>query len=85
MVISQTIPLIALAPLVIIWFGFGIAPKIVLVALFTFFATAVGTVQGLALRRPRRDEPAAHDGRERARSSSGACACRARCRSSSPG
>ena len=48
MVISQTIPLIALAPLVIIWFGFGIAPKIVLVALFTFFATAVGTVQGLA-------------------------------------
>ena len=48
MVISQTIPLIALAPLVIIWFGFGIAPKVVLVALFTFFATAVGTVQGLA-------------------------------------
>ena len=48
MVVSQTIPLIALAPLVIIWFGFGIAPKIVLVALFTFFATAVGTVQGLA-------------------------------------
>ena len=31
----------------IIWFGFGIAPKIVLVALFTFFAIAVGTVQGL--------------------------------------
>ena len=48
MVVSQTIPLIALAPLVIIWFGFGIAPKVVLVALFTFFAIAVGTVQGLA-------------------------------------
>jgi ABC-type nitrate/sulfonate/bicarbonate transport system permease component len=48
LVISQTIPLIALAPLVIIWFGFGAAPKIALVALFTFFATAVGTVQGLA-------------------------------------
>jgi ABC-type nitrate/sulfonate/bicarbonate transport system permease component len=47
-VISQTIPLIALAPLVIIWFGLGPAPKIVLVALFTFFATAVGTIQGLA-------------------------------------
>jgi ABC-type nitrate/sulfonate/bicarbonate transport system permease component len=47
-VVSQTIPLIALAPLVIIWFGFGPAPKIALVALFTFFATAVGTVQGLA-------------------------------------
>ena len=47
MVASQTIPLIALAPLVIIWFGFGAAPKVVLVALFTFFAIAVGTVQGL--------------------------------------
>ena len=48
MVVSQTIPLIALAPLVVIWFGFGPAPKVALVALFTFFAVAVGTVQGLA-------------------------------------
>jgi ABC-type nitrate/sulfonate/bicarbonate transport system permease component len=47
-VVSQTIPLIALAPLVIIWFGLGPAPKVVLVALFTFFATAIGTIQGLA-------------------------------------
>ncbi len=47
MVVSQTIPLIALAPLVIIWFGFGSAPKVALVALFTFFAIAVGTIQGL--------------------------------------
>jgi ABC-type nitrate/sulfonate/bicarbonate transport system permease component len=47
MVVSQTIPLIALAPLVIIWFGFGTAPKVALVALWTFFAVAIGTVQGL--------------------------------------
>jgi ABC-type nitrate/sulfonate/bicarbonate transport system permease component len=47
MILSQTIPLIALAPLVVIWFGFGEAPKVALVALFTFFAISVGTVQGL--------------------------------------
>ena len=52
MVASQTIPLIALAPLVIIWFGFGPGPKIALVALWTFFAVAVGTVQGLGAADP---------------------------------
>jgi ABC-type nitrate/sulfonate/bicarbonate transport system permease component len=45
---SQTIPMIALAPLVLIWWGFGLAPKVVLVALFSFFPIAVGLVQGLA-------------------------------------
>ena len=47
MILSQTIPFIALAPLVVIWFGFGQAPKIALVALFTFFAIAVSTIRGL--------------------------------------
>jgi ABC-type nitrate/sulfonate/bicarbonate transport system permease component len=47
-VASQTVPIIALAPLVLIWFGFGISPKVVLVALFSFFPITVGLVGGLA-------------------------------------
>ena len=43
----QSLPKVAIAPLVVIWFGFGEAPKVALVALFTFFAIAVGMVQGL--------------------------------------
>jgi ABC-type nitrate/sulfonate/bicarbonate transport system permease component len=52
MVGSQTLPIIVLAPLTIIWFGFGPLPKIALVALFTFFAVAVGITQGLAAADP---------------------------------
>jgi len=44
---SQTIPMVALAPLMLIWFGYGLVPKILLTALVGFFPIAVNTVDGL--------------------------------------
>ena len=46
-VASQTVPIPVLAPLLIVWLGYGLAPKIVLVALVCFFPIAVNTVDGL--------------------------------------
>ncbi|KAB1643918.1 ABC transporter permease [Gulosibacter chungangensis] len=48
LVASQTIPIIAIAPLMIIWFGFGLLPKVLVVALVTFFPIAIGLVEGFA-------------------------------------
>ena len=48
LVASQTIPLIAIAPLLVVWFGFGLAPKVIVVALVTFFPVTVGWVDGFA-------------------------------------
>ena len=48
LVASQTIPLVAVAPLLVVWFGFGLAPKVIVVALVTFFPVTVGWVDGFA-------------------------------------
>ncbi len=46
MVVTQTIPTIAIAPLLVLWMGFGMAPKITLVVVTTFFPIAVGLLDG---------------------------------------
>ncbi len=44
---SQTIPVFAIAPLLIVWFGYGMLSKIVMTALIVFFPIVVNTVDGL--------------------------------------
>ena len=46
-VASQTIPIIAIAPLLLIWVGYGIMPKVIVVALICFYPIAVNSVDGL--------------------------------------
>jgi len=47
LVVSQTIQILAIAPILIIWFGFGVMPTILIVVLFCFFPLAISTADGL--------------------------------------
>ncbi|HEY3335321.1 MAG TPA: ABC transporter permease [Candidatus Limnocylindrales bacterium] len=46
LVTSQTIPIVALAPLFLLWFGFGLLPKVLIVVLVTFFPIVVSLLDG---------------------------------------
>jgi ABC-type nitrate/sulfonate/bicarbonate transport system permease component len=47
LVASQTIPVVAIAPLLIIWFGFVLLPKVLVIILVTFFPITIGFLDGL--------------------------------------
>lgn len=47
-VASQTIPIVSVAPLFIIWFGYGMLPKIIVVVLVCFFPIVISLLSGLA-------------------------------------
>ena len=46
-VASQTVPVFAVAPLLILWFGYGIGSKVVMAAVIVFFPITINTVRGL--------------------------------------
>jgi NitT/TauT family transport system permease protein len=47
LVATQTIPKVAIAPLLLVWLGFGLAPKLALVVIMAFFPLVIATVAGL--------------------------------------
>lgn len=47
-IVSQTIPTIAIAPLLVLWFGYGILPKVILIVVTCFFPMTIGLLNGLA-------------------------------------
>ncbi len=46
-IVLETVPIVAIAPLLTIWLGFGLAPKVVIAAIVCFFPVLVNTTRGL--------------------------------------
>lgn len=52
LIASQTVPIVAIAPLFVLWFGYGVLPKVLIVALVCFFPMVVAGIQGLGATDP---------------------------------
>ena len=83
LVASQTIPILTLAPLLVLWFGFGLTSKAIVVTLVCFFPIVVALADGLRGADPELIRLYRSFGAGRC-ASSGRCGCRAHCRRSSP-
>ena len=46
LIITQTVPSVAIAPLLVLWFGYEMTPKIILIVVSTFFPVTVGLLDG---------------------------------------
>jgi len=46
LVITQTVPTVAIAPLLVLWFGYEMTPKVILIVISTFFPVTVGLLDG---------------------------------------
>lgn len=46
LIVTQTVPTVAIAPLLVLWMGYGIAPKVTLIVIVTFFPIAVNLYEG---------------------------------------
>ncbi len=47
LVASQTVPIVVVAPILVVWFGYGIGPKLAIIALVCFFPITVNALDGL--------------------------------------